>query len=219
MTDPGATPSETSSVHPSLRTDYIQPTLGYALRIWWALYWRTTAISLVLIGLTTLALRAMYQAALLSPSIVIWASKLSPYILTYAAVIPVMRFVLHKRFSSFRIALWSHDGQISAPDEKPSWDRTIRIWWTYSWRTLIYSLVGTVVVGYPMGMMLGIVAPSPAVMKAFGMALGFVVGAAMGLFVIYSRILDENIGDFRVALLATEATEPTANEAVPTSAA
>jgi hypothetical protein len=219
MTDPAATPAETRQVHPSLRTDYIQPTLGYALRIWWALYWRTTAISIVLIGLTSLALKAMYEHALISASVVIWGSRLSTYILTYAAVIPVMRFVLHKRFNGFRIALWSQDGQMSAPDEKPSWDRTIRVWWAYSWRTLIYSAVGGVVVGYPMGMMVGIVTPSPVVMRLFGMALGLVVGAAMGLFVIYSSILDENIGDFHVGLLASEAIEPTTSEAVPTSAA
>ena len=219
MADPAATPAETRSVHPSLRTDYIQPTLGYALRIWWALYWRTTAISLVLIGLTTLALRAMYEHAWISPIVAIWGSKVSTYVLTYAAVIPVMRFVLLKRFATFRVGLWSHDGRMSAPDEKPTWDRTLRVWWAYSWRTLIYSVVGGVVMGYPIGMMLGIVAPSPAVMKAFGMVFGFAVGAAMGLFVIYSRILDENIGDFRIALLATEVIEPTTSQAIPTSAA
>jgi hypothetical protein len=174
---------------------------------------------LVLIGLTSLALKAMYEHALISASVVIWGSKLSTYILTYAAVIPVMRFVLHKRFTSFRIALWSQDGQMSEQDEKPSWDRTLRVWWAYSWRTLIYSVVGGVVVGYPIGMMVGILTPSPVVMRLFGMALGLVVGAGMGLFVIYSSILDENIGDFRVGLLAREAIEPTTSEAVPTSAA
>lgn len=33
---------------------------------------------------------------------------------------------------------------------------------------------------------------------------GLVIGAAVGLFVIYSNILDEQFGDFRVALLPRE---------------
>jgi hypothetical protein len=129
-----------------------------------------------------------------------------------------MRFVLHKRFSSFRVALWSEDGQLSETDEMPSWSRVIRVWWAYSWRALIYSAVGGVVVGYPMGLMVGIVSPSPVVMKLFGTVLGIVVGAGVGLYVIYSSILDENIADFRVGLLSLEAPEPTMTEALPTSA-
>ena len=218
MSYPAAVPAQTRSVHLSLRSDYIQPTLGYALRVWWALYWRTTAIAIVLIGLTTVVLRAMYANVLISAHVVIWGSRLAPYIFTYAAAIPVMRFVLHKRFSSFRVALWSEDGQLSETDEMPSWSRVIRVWWAYSWRALIYSAVGGVVVGYPMGLMVGIVSPSPVVMKLFGTVLGIVVGAGVGLYVIYSSILDENIADFRVGLLSLEAPEPTMTEALPTSA-
>jgi hypothetical protein len=218
MTDPASPPVDVRRDYPSTRADYIQPTLGYALRVWWALYWRTTAIAVVLIGLTGVVLRAMYEHVLISAPVVIWGSRLSPYLFTYAAAIPVMRFVLHKRFNSFRIALWSLDGQMSAADEMPSWNRTIRVWWAYSWRTLIYSAVGGVVVGYPMGMMVGIVSPSPVVMRLFGLALGTVVGAGVELYVIYSSILDENIADLHVGLLALEAPQPNVSEAVPTSA-
>jgi hypothetical protein len=41
--------------------------------------------------------------------------------------------------------------------------------------------------------------------------LGFVTGGALSLFVIYSNILDEDIGDFRVVLLPRQSTVPAHN--------
>jgi len=41
----------------------------------------------------------------------------------------------------------------------------------------------------------------------FGL-LGFVVSGALALFVIYSNILEEDIGDFRVGFVASPSSEP-----------
>jgi hypothetical protein len=48
-----------------------------------------------------------------------------------------------------------------------------------------------------------------------GTLVSVALGGAIGLFVIYSNILDENFGDFRVHLLPGHA----ANDATSTSAA
>jgi putative Mn2+ efflux pump MntP len=44
----------------------------------------------------------------------------------------------------------------------------------------------------------------PAFAKVFSTIVGFVIGAVIGLFVIYSNILDEEIGDFCVTLQPNE---------------
>lgn len=55
-----------------------------------------------------------------------------------------------------------------------------------------------------MGLSLGLFAPSPIVTAVFATALGFVISAGVGLYVIYSSILDEDIADFHVCLWPCE---------------
>jgi hypothetical protein len=46
----------------------------------------------------------------------------------------------------------------------------------------------------------------PTLSRFFALIVQYVIAAAVGLFVIYSNILDEEIGDFRVTLLSLEFT-------------
>jgi len=212
-------PNPPRTIHPSTRADYVQPTLGHALRIWWAFYWRTSAVTIVLVALSTAALRFMYQSRGISFDTFVWGTKLAPYVFYYCAAIPVMRFVLHKRFRQFRVVLWSQAGEPPSETEKPFYGRVIRVWWAFCWRAALYSVIGTVVAGFPLRFVVALFAPTPKVSALFEMVLATMVGAAMGLYVIYSTILDENMADFRVGLLAVEASETSASQAVPTSAA
>jgi hypothetical protein len=70
---------------------------------------------------------------------------------------------------------------------------------------------------YPTGIFVGLFRPSPAFSYVFFGLLGFVVGGSVALFVIYSNILEEDIGDFRVSLLPREvgnrSAPPTASSA------
>jgi hypothetical protein len=59
----------------------------------------------------------------------------------------------------------------------------------------------------------------PAVTRLIFLLIGFVTGGALSLFVIYSNILDEDIGDFRVVLRprqnAVTSHSPLATDAAP----
>ena len=57
---------------------------------------------------------------------------------------------------------------------------------------------------YPAGMFVALFRPTPTFSYVFFGLLGFVVSGALALFVIYSNILEEDIGDFRVSLLPRE---------------
>jgi hypothetical protein len=192
---PPAIPTASPSTH-----TYIQPDLNYALRVWWAFYWPTNLISGILSFLLSAAVMRIYQNTAFPAKILKPILTIGPYVLTYTIAIFVMRYILGKTFRHFRIALLSTD--LHNPQPLPAtFSRAIRVWWTFSWRTLIYSLLGYAVVIMPVGLFVGLFTTQPAILGLLGMLIGLLVNAAASLFVLYSNILDEEIADFRVTLL------------------
>jgi len=82
----------------------------------------------------------------------------------------------------------------------------------------VYSFVATVLAGFPLRFIAAFLATSPKMSAFLEMLLGFIVGAAMALFVIYSNILDEDMADFHVGLLAVETPEPISAEIAQSTA-
>jgi hypothetical protein len=184
---------------------YVQANLGHALRIWWAFYWPTTLISFVLEIAFSYMLRLSYENLWLSAAIVRAANQASGFLITYVIAIFVWRYILKKGFRHFRIALQPSVIVPDTPTVEVTYRRTLRVWWIYVWRTFAYYLLAWAFVIYPAGMFAGLFRPSPAFGYAFGVLLGFVVSGALALFVIYSNILEEDIGDFRVNLVPRQA--------------
>jgi len=194
-----------AGVHAAPAIDsYIQPNLGHGLRIWWAYYWPTTAISLILGYLMGVVVRALWENFIVSARTLVPVTRFGPYVINYVVALFVMRYVLGKTFRHFRLGLVPSGTVGPAETLKPTFVRTLRVWWTFTWRTVLYTVLSIVFVTYPMGMFVGLFKPSPLVANLIFLLLGFVTGAALSLFVIYSNILDEDIGDFRVVLLPRE---------------
>jgi hypothetical protein len=204
MSLPASTPGQVDRVHASLRSDYVQPTLGHALRVWWAFYWRTLGASFVLTALASALLRLMAQTALISVSSAAWAVKAAPYVFFYSMAIPVTRFVLHKRFRRFRVAVWPLGGQPTSEVDKPTYSQAIRVWWSFTWRATIYGALATTLAGFPLRFVAGLFAPSPQISALLEMWIALIVQAAVALFVLYSNILDEDMSDFHVGLVAND---------------
>lgn len=202
MSLPASTPDQVDRIHASLRSDYVQPTLGHALRVWWAFYWRTSVASFVLMALATALLQLMSQTGLISVFSAAWATKVAPYVFFYSLAIPVMRFVLHKRFRRFRVAVWPLGGQPVSRVEKPAYSQAIRVWWSFTWRATIYGALATIMAGFPLRFVAGLFAPSPRVSALLEMLIALIVQAAVALFVLYSNVLDEDMSDFHVGLVA-----------------
>jgi hypothetical protein len=199
--------------------EYIQPTLNHGLRVWWAFYWRTSVISGVLSFAAAYGVHQLYENTTTSAILIQWTQRLIPYVFSYAVAFFVMRSILHKDFRHFRVALSSQSQAPGAQSLEPTFRRTLRVWWAYSWRTAIFGIVALVIVSFPMGLMLGLFAPPPVILSLFSTILGLVVGGGVGLFVLYSNVLDEELGDFRVVLLHRARTpEPSAVGAVPGTA-
>jgi hypothetical protein len=199
--------------------DYIQPELGHALRVWWAYYWPTTIITFVAGILITFAVRRLYEGFVFSAKTLLPFQRYGAYVVNAIAALFVMRHVLGKTFRHFRIRLVSTQDPAAPEFVKATFARALRVWWAFLWRIVIYTVLAMALVLYPMGMFVGIFGPSPLVAATIIGLLGFVVGAALSLFVIYSNILDEDIGDFRVVLLPREqpvgASQPLATNPAP----
>jgi hypothetical protein len=193
--------SPPSSNPVSALDDYIQPNLGHAMRIWWAYYWPTTLITVVGGYLLGLVVRLLYENFIVSAKPLIPVTRNGGYVINYVAAFFVMRYVLGKTFRHFRLGLIPNGSTSSAQMLKPTFARTFRVWWIFTWRTVLYTVISFPLVIYPMGIFIGLFKPGPVFASLFFLLLGFVVGGALSLFVIYSNILDEDIGDFRVALL------------------
>ncbi len=184
-------PSAVAEARPA--GDYIQPSLNHGLRVWWAYYWRTTLIALGAATVINFGLAAVYKNTFISDRALGLFAHIQPYLVTYLVAIFTIRYILGKRFRHFRIALLPRTGSGTQPLPR-TFRRTIRVWWTFVWRASVYSLI----VSLAGSIVLGVIATlAPIVVSVF-------VSGAVGLFVMYANILDEEFGDFRVALLPPE---------------
>ncbi|MGH9732332.1 MAG: hypothetical protein ACRD4A_11570 [Candidatus Acidiferrales bacterium] len=198
--------------------NYIQPTLNHGLRIWWAYYWPTTLVVAVLSFCVTYWLRVLYQDLVVSAAVFIWAARLQIYALTYLVAIFAIQYILRRPFRRFRIALVSTSVAESTERLAVTPVRGLRVWWTFTWRTIVYAAIAYVVVILPLGWFVGIFAPGPIFTTIFFLLVGIVINGAISLFIIYSNILDEDFGDFRVVLLPREPVPQNAAAAAPPAA-
>jgi hypothetical protein len=203
---------------PSYLSNYIQPTFAHGLRIWWAFFWPTTLISAVLGVAINFGLRVIYEHTNIAGNLIGPIIQFAPYVISYIVALFIMEYLLRKNFRHFRIGLVSSGGNANAQALPATFYRTVRVWWTYSWRTVLYRLIISSVATIPLSVLLGIftrIPPAQAVVRALVM---IAIDAAAGLFVIYSNILDEDFGDFRVCLLPLQKNAAAALQ-VPTTAA
>jgi hypothetical protein len=205
---------EPSAAQPAAsNSNYIQPTLSHGLRIWWAFFWRNTLLSggLAFILGIELVLLARYIPLARTRYVLTYGG----YVLEYITAIFIMHFIVRKKFQRFRIIL-SPSGDTDAAQILPAtFRRTFRIWWTYTWRTVIYRVILGVAMSVPLGFLTGAVAViSPRLGPVSIWLTGVAAGGAAGLFAIYSNILDEDIAGFRVSLAPRETPVPAGAAAI-----
>jgi hypothetical protein len=202
---------------------YIQPSLAYGLRIWWAYYWPTFLVSSFIIGALMVLLRRAWEYLILRDQVVLWTSRILPYAVIFFVSMFGIRRILRKKFRTFSVALLPRGASFGAEALPRTPGRTLRVWWEFIWRSIVYSVIFRFAGSIALGLTLGILASMGGVMgKVVPLIFQVLIDAAVGSFVIYSGLLDEEFGDFRltlvprvVALSATPAIEPTAPNPVP----
>lgn len=186
---------------PSYLSNYIQPTFDHGLRIWWAFFWPTTLISAILGFAVEVGLRVIYEHTNIPGDLIGPVMRFTPYVISYVIALFIMEYILRKNFRHFRIGLVSNGGGPNAQDLSATFARTVRVWWTYSWRTVLYRIIISFVATIPLSVLLGIFTRIPTAQAIVRALVMIAIDAGAGLFVICSNILDEDFGDFRVCLL------------------
>lgn len=190
---------------------YIQPTLNHAIRVWWAYYWRTTLIAGCFSIFVNFTLRSVYGSASAQAGWLHWAKQSQDYVLTAIVAIFVVDYILQKQFKAFRIALLSTASTVQPQEVPVTLGRSIRVWWTFIWRIVVGTMIGFVVIILPLSWLITITRPPELIAAIIIFVVGFAIGGLIALFVIYSSILDEEFGDFRVALLPRKDAAPVAS--------
>jgi len=222
LSKPGPFDASLESPSPS-QENYVQPNLGHGLRIWWAYYWPTSLISFFIIVVLTVLLRKTWENDVLSTQVVLWANRILPYVVISAVSVLGIWRILGKKFRSFSIALLPRASASGGEPLSRSSQRTLRVWWEFIWRNVVYSVILRVAGSIALSMTIGILAALGGPMRTIVPFVSQVlIDGAVGLFVIYSGILDEEFADFRVTLVpravvlsAAPAAEPAAPNSLP----
>jgi len=195
----------TPEASPSYFATYVQPTLAHGLRIWWALYWRTSLVAIGLVYLGFAWIGILMRNDVLTPGAARILATAIPYLFSFLVALFVMHFVVRKRYRAFRIRLTPVASAGLGQELPPTHARTARIWWSYTWRSIIYVVIASFIAYIPMSfVLLAAAAVSPSFARLVGLLVGLVLNGAVGLFVIYSAILDEDVAGVHVALVPAE---------------
>ena len=107
--------------------NYIQPTLGHGLRIWWAYYWPVSLISFFIIVGVSVLLRKAWESDVLSTEVVRWANRILPYAVIFVVSMIGIRRILGKKFRAFSIALLPRGAVVVGQPLSLSFERTLRM--------------------------------------------------------------------------------------------
>ncbi len=125
--------------------------------------------------------------------------RFTPYVISYVIAFSSWSTFFARTFTI--LGLVSNGGGPNAQDVPATFARTVRVWWTYSWRTVLYRIIITFVATIPLSVLLGIFTRVPTAQAIVPSLLMIAIHAVSRLFVIYSNILHYHFLYFLVCLL------------------
>jgi len=84
-----------------------------------------------------------------------------------------------------------------------TWGRTVKVWWSYLWRSLIAMVVAMIiggVFGFIIGFVMGTLGAEKSTIQLTTAPLGMLIGLAISI-VPMKMILNKDFGEFRLALV------------------
>jgi hypothetical protein len=213
MSGTTASPGVTAAAAPE--SPYVQPTFNYALRIWWAFYWSLAVATIFAFLFAAFTGGAVRVALRLPMQETFWG--IVGVVMVFYTVFSflVMYYILDKRFLHFRVALAS-SADYNHPQVLPRiLARVGRVWFKYIWRVVLYGLVATFVVSFPLKVITGPLVRIATLYFCLRLTARVAISGAVGLFVIYNNIIDDGFGDVRGCLLRPDAAPAPQANAVP----
>ena len=90
-----------------------------------------------------------------------------------------------------------------------TWNRAVRVWWSYLWRNLVgvvLAMIIGMILGGVLGFVMGAIGVPVSVIRLLVAPLGFVLGLGISVIPI-KMILGKDFGDFRLVLLGKQPTD------------
>jgi len=77
----------------------------------------------------------------------------------------IIHYILAKRFRQFRVALLPRDISSSHQSLPRTFPRTIRVWWAFSWRAVVFSVIVRFAGGLAIGLVVAALSSMSPVMS------------------------------------------------------
>lgn len=90
---------------------------------------------------------------------------------------------------------------------EPKVGRVVKIWWFFMWRTVLFSTIAGVVVGFLLGLLLLFVGMAETTKQGIAEIIGLLITVPVGIWVM-SQLFDKQFSDFRIVLLPKEPSPP-----------
>lgn len=87
-----------------------------------------------------------------------------------------------------------------------TWNRVVRVWWSYLWRNLVAVVAAMIVggiLGFIVGLAMGMMGFSIQAIRLVVTPLSFIAGLLMSVVPMW-MILGKDFGEFRLVLLAKQ---------------
>jgi hypothetical protein len=81
-----------------------------------------------------------------------------------------------------------------------TYDKALRVWWSYLWRSILYAVLGAIVLGFGVALLISESESGEAVSSI----LGALWGALASIWVLKNNILSKKYKTFSVALIKEE---------------
>ncbi|KPK41934.1 MAG: hypothetical protein AMJ78_04160 [Omnitrophica WOR_2 bacterium SM23_29] len=82
-----------------------------------------------------------------------------------------------------------------------TWMHALKVWWSFTWRVLIYGFIGGFIIGLVLGFIMAMMGASPAAVNNACRIGGFIIGIPIGIAVV-KIVLQKKYSDFRIALIS-----------------
>lgn len=188
-------------------TKFIRPTLGHALRIWWALAWRSIVGWLIATGLVAclrLILEGIFNARV---------ATFAVFLVSLGVQVVALRIVLDTDFGDFSVCLLpkrlapapaSEQGlpagergleRAATPAAsrflEPSLGHTLTIWWALTWRVFVWAFGASFLAGALISI------------PQFVILLSALVSCVASVLVL-KRLLTKEFRHFRIQIVSTK---------------
>lgn len=88
--------------------------------------------------------------------------------------------------------------------------RVVKIWWFIIWRTVLFSAIAGIVLGFLLGLLLLFVGMAEATKQGIAEIIGALITVPIGIWVV-SQLFEKKFSDFRIVLVPRESVPPTAD--------